>query len=364
MRILLHGATNGTNFGDCLFSVLFYRKLAERFGKESVSFYDRWPFGIGKHLRKTLRYTKRLTLSDYRGVDVFVYISGGYFGDGAKSLKNSSIRFVRYLLPGLVAVKRGVPLHVIGLEIGPLHHWFVRKAVSIILASSVLTIARNQESKEYAEQLGVSDVICSADTAISLQKSDFYGYASEGIKLFVSRLTKKVVFLHLLPHDSVDGEFMSKLIQPLIRYMNEHDEYCVVYGTDGGQRKRDFAQLGAVFSKQGIEHYYLDYTNVYDMCYFLDSTSLILTRKLHVGIVGAVFGKAVISTPIHMHKTVRFYKQIGEEDRCVPYGMLKGDTLYDLLNRYGENQISIPRELTEQAESNIKHLMDDLQKME
>jgi polysaccharide pyruvyl transferase WcaK-like protein len=50
---------------------------------------------------------------------------------------------------------------------------------------------------------------------------------------------------------------------------------------------------------------------------FIDGSELIVTSKLHVGIVGIATGCKVISIPTHS-KTIRLYKQLGLENFCIP----------------------------------------------
>ena len=364
MKILLHGAISGTNFGDCLFAGMFYDNLIKQFGKENIYFFDIPPFGIGNHVKEGLQYRRKLMLSDYRNIDALVYISGGYFGDGNKSIKASIIRYFRYLLLGLFAINRKINIYVIGLEVGPIHHKFVRNAVKKILTKSKMVIVRNEDSLKYTEKLSVQNVICSADTAISISEGDYCGKESDSTIELLKQINKKIIFLHMLPFDTVDISFIGKIIRPLIEFIKKHEDYCVVYGTDGGKKENSFEPLVSCFKDNNIVLYKHKYTNWYDMCYFLSKVNIIVTRKLHVGIIGARFGKSVISTPMHLYKTMRFYKQIGEAGRCVQYDKLTNETLYTLLDEYAEKNITIPESVIAQANQNIELLIKALNESE
>ncbi|MBQ1410029.1 MAG: polysaccharide pyruvyl transferase family protein [Oscillospiraceae bacterium] len=364
MKIMLHGAINGTNFGDCLFAGMFYDSLTKAFGEDSVVFFDMKPFGIGNHIRKGLQYRTKLKLSDYQHVDHLVYISGGYFGDSNKSLKGSMIRYIRYLMVGLYAIKRKKNVYVIGLEVGPIHHTFVKKAIRRILSKANIVIVRNEDSLEYVRSMGLDHAICTADTAISITQEDFAGKESDSTVQLLDGINKKIIFLHLLPYDTIDDVFLRNIINPLIRFIRLHDEYCVVYGTDGGKRINDFEKLDQIFLEHNITALEHRYTDWYDMCYFLNKVDVILTRKLHVGIIGSKFNKSVISTPMHLYKTLRFYKQIGEEGRCVQYTKLSDETVFDLLNQYADKKIRIPNEVVSLSNQNLSMLIADLKKRE
>lgn len=362
MKVLLHGAINGTNFGDCLFAALFYNKLSGAFGPENVFFYDIKPFGIGNHLRKTLNYYKKIPLDKYKDIDALVYISGGYFGDNNKSLRGSIIRYFRYVSIGLYAIRNNIKIYVVGLEVGPLHYKFVKKAILRILSNSKINIVRNKESFDYLEKNGITNKKCTADTAISLSKEDFNPFASTYVKNFVKHINKKILFLHMLPYEEIDNHFVEVIINPIIKFINENHDYCVVYGTDGGKKCKDFGKLDMLFKQNNITCFEYRYSNIYDMCYLLNAVSIIVTRKLHVGIVGSVLNKSVVSTPMHLYKTARFYKQIGEEKRCISFKNLSEDTVYNLLSEYKDIPIDIPDYIKDSASSNINLLMEYMRK--
>ncbi|MBP5303930.1 MAG: polysaccharide pyruvyl transferase family protein [Clostridia bacterium] len=360
MKILLHGAINGTNFGDCLFATLFYKRLTDAFGKENVWFYDKKPFGIGQHLRETLSYDKHLSSKEMQKVNALVYISGGYFGDGSKSIKQSMIRYYRYFTLGCRAVTHNKSIAVVGLEVGPLHHGFVKKAAKKILAHASFLTVRNEESKSYLEEMGITHSRCTVDTAVSLKDEDFLADVSDSMKQFVSFCEGKILFLHMLPSDKTNERFLKTVLEPVTKFVLEHPEYCVVYGTDGGKREMDDTWIKQKLESQGVKSYYALYRNCMDMCYLLNNASVVVTRKLHVGIVAATLGKSVISTPLHQYKTARFYKQIGQENRCVSYDKLDKDTVYSLLQTYASQPISISQDIRSLAQTNLDSLVEFL----
>lgn len=360
MRILLHGAINGTNFGDCLFAGMFYERLIQTFGYESVFFYDIRPFGIGNHLKEVIHYDKRMKLSDYKKIDALVYISGGYFGDSSKSLKGSIIRYLRYLIVGLYAIKHDIRVYVIGLEVGPIHYKFVKRGIKKILENAKLVIVRNEDSLKYVLGLDVQGAICTADSALSISSGDYMGKESSSTIQLLKQVNKKIVFLHMLPYDTNDDRLINKIVNPVIKFIESHKDYCIIYGTDGGKMVNNLDFLDKLCEERNILIYRHQYTNWYDMCYFLSKVDIIVTRKLHVGILGSKFHKSIISTPMHLYKTMRFYKQIGEEDRCIEYDKLTNESIYDLLLKYAEKKVSVPDAIVELSNKNIDLLVEDL----
>jgi len=83
---------------------------------------------------------------------------------------------------------------------------------------------------------------------------------------------------------------------------------------------------------------------------------LIITPKLHVGIVGAALGKSVLSFPYHIHKIKRYYRQIGEEDRCVLLKDITESVAYDKLIKYCSIPITVNDSFRDLAQKNLNAL--------
>ena len=151
MNILLHGAVSGSNFGDCLFADIFYNSLRQSFPDDNIWFFDRQPFGISQYLRSSLDYRYIMSDDDYNKVDALVYISGGYLGEDKKSLKESLVRYKRYVQLGKKYISKKIPILIIGLEVGPIYYGFLRKGIRNIIDRSVVLTVRNKESYDYCK---------------------------------------------------------------------------------------------------------------------------------------------------------------------------------------------------------------------
>src|SRR5690606_18712814 len=85
----------------------------------------------------------------------------------------------------------------------------------------------------------------------------------------------------------------------------------------------------------------------------LKCADLVITNKLHVGIVSVSLNGRVISIPTH-HKTVRFYDQLGLGDCCIATSNLSAQTLarsFDLLNSVSPDWGVVDRGLGELRQS-------------
>ena len=204
MNILLHGAVSGSNFGDCLFADIFYNTLRQSFPDDNIWFFDRQPFGISQYLRSSLDYRYIMSDDDYNKVDALVYISGGYLGEDKKSLKESLVRYKRYVQLGKKYISKKIPILIIGLEVGPIYYGSLRKGIRDIIDRSVVLTVRNKESYDYCvENLNIRKAIKTQDTAICVASMDIPQTTGKLDRLFED--AKKTLFLHV-PFGAKDDE--------------------------------------------------------------------------------------------------------------------------------------------------------------
>lgn len=83
MKIILHGATNGSNFGDYLFADIFWRRLKEVNSEGENIFFEFLKYGISDFFKKNLEYKYEFKKKDIFDADLLIYFSGGYFGESA-----------------------------------------------------------------------------------------------------------------------------------------------------------------------------------------------------------------------------------------------------------------------------------------
>ena len=135
MNIILHGATNSSNFGDFLFAKMFYDRL-EKINNGKNKFYEFPKLGIGDFYRIYIPYDKKQKIKDLKNADLLVYFSGGYFGESNSSLKETFIRYVRYFMIGKYFCKKKKKIAIIN-KIG--------KTPFLILLNSFLLLLKYLE---------------------------------------------------------------------------------------------------------------------------------------------------------------------------------------------------------------------------
>ena len=95
------------------------------------------------------------------------------------------------------------------------------------------------------------------------------------------------------------------------------------------------------------------YDGIDRMLSILKRVDLIITQKLHVGILGCLLEKSVLSFTIDKEKTISFFKEIGYSERCIPLSQTDEDTVFEQLSKYYSEPILIPQRNKDLAKENL-----------
>ena len=354
MKVLLHGATNGSNFGDFLFAKIFYEELEKNY--HEVYFYDFPKIGISKFFRKNLNYEKKTSIRKLLQMDALVYISGGYFGERKGGVKESIIRFIRYIPIGLLFMKLKKKIYIIGVGGAPISNKWLRGKFVKITNYADLVIFRDKKTSNYYKKHGVDrDVVTSTDTALLLSKVIIPDKNNAGVKLMDK---KNHMFIHLSGNLKTDKQIERVVIPAVNEFIKRNNNWVVIVGQDNIYHE-DYSDviLKKVHAKNKLKFFYDDPMKLFNL---IGSVDLILTPKLHVGIIGSSLMRSVISFPYHANKTKRFYEQIGYPERCTPLNVLRTSSLLNDILKYKDNKIVIPEELIQLSKTNISLLLDRL----
>ena len=351
MKVVIHGATNLSNFGDILFAHLFYNKCIEC-GMET-SFYSLPPYGIGVFLRKELNYQKKEGVLKFLKNDALVLMSGGYFGEDKKTKINTIKRYFRFFFPARLFMITGKPIYILGVGGGPLLSYFLQKSAVKILNYAKLVYVRDQETKDYFCEYGCNnEIIVTSDTALCIGNYTFP-------KLRIDRQENtqlnemRNILLHIMMDDERDTKISELVVPAINRFVDEHSEYGVVVCTDGVP-KGDLRKTKSFQAIRTNNKFAFNYKNSLELCSLINSIDVAITMKLHVGIVASALHKSVISFPMHREKVQRFYKQIGESDRCVSFNDISENVVYEKLRIYHQIPIEIPEEIKSLSLMNLE----------
>jgi polysaccharide pyruvyl transferase WcaK-like protein len=357
MKVILNGATAGTNFGDFLFAQMFQNSVSDVVGKENVYWFNS-RYAYSDFYRTHLQNSNQFPLSE---TDALVYISGGYFCGDDKTTKDHILRYLRYFDIGMKCLRRKIPYAIVGLEVAEPKSIWLKSIEKKLLKNAKVLVVRNEESLNCVKKYGIDTAICTADTVFAMQESFFAGRM---IPSEIENCAKRILFLHI--NSSIDGnkELKEKVVPIINHFLVGHPEYCVLISTDQCRANvrevvDDVADL--IQCNQVMRYYYKD---PIALCKVLQKCDFIVTPKLHVGIVGCRLGKSVVSFSGHTEKIKRVYAQLNESERTTPLSQLSFEKGIEMLEIYHDKPIVVPREIITNAETNLQYLDKFLKEIE
>ncbi len=310
----MHGSYFGYNFGDTLLCALFTRWMQQASG-ESVN------------LPRANKTNQLAIHAESRGMTPFLstkgvlFCGGGYFGEPKSGLQKWAVRnYIRHIFLAEVAMLMGKPIAIMGAGVGPISAVWLRKKIIRLFNAAQIVVVRDNESAEYLKKHGFTGQLqVASDAAISLKASMFPKQAvSDAKEILKPAGAKKKVFIHL---QNITAKQDAAVFETIASFLNKHAETVMpVIITDSKPRKFGLlpqqitARNAAAQFKQSIVWEYNG--EPWTMCALINEADLVITNKLHVGIVGTALHKFAISLP-HHQKTPRFYNQMALGDRCI-----------------------------------------------
>lgn len=346
-NILLHGATNckSSNYGDFVYADMIYQYLQN--AGMNAQFYQ--PSSFFCQYLKNYRTIFKIGKKD---VTALVYIPGGYFGEGhAANWKENTIHFLRFMPIGIWAAFHQIPIAILGIGAGPLQWFPLKKSVQYICNHAKLITVRDEFSYLTLKKLcpANSNIIRSADLIVT----------NKNLKINKSNCRNNKV---LLVHYNHSQEALGKFAEAVGMFFLKYPDYHIVVTSD--QILSGDELLFEKFKRlSGVRCTFHRYNDPYEMSNLIGQADLIITSKLHVGVVGALMGKSVISVPCHPEKTMRFYKEINEADRCIPLFDATSNKIFELMQEKRLQQICISDVYIKKAEITWKHFENFLKEL-
>lgn len=347
MKVLIVGATFNSNFGDLLFSHLFYDKCKE-VGFEHVSFWQ-WP----KHVlcdfvRNELDYHEKISVWQALRYDALILQSGGMMGDRIYTKNGVKLRFIRFFIPTLLFTLMRKPVYILGCGGGPLYSGRMRKMARFVWNRAKRITVRDEETRDYFLSIGVThEIQVTSDTAqvITPQQLPAFEKSAE----LDNYLKGRKMLLHVA-HFPKKGDVQDSVILPAIReFLQAHPDYALVVTTDKAEKN----DQTIAFMNDKKDYLFCPYRDCYQLASLLNCANVIITLGLHMGIVGAALGKSVISFPHNYNKTHRYYKQIGESERCIPLTDVTQSLVLSQLEKFHSTHIVLSPQIRELAKRNL-----------
>lgn len=360
--VYLHGSYFGKNFGDVLLVDIFAARIKKLGFSVILPFADKfYEEEVGCSVGRPL---------DESEIVYAVFCGGGYFGEpGTRkrywSLRNSYRHGRAYFL----FRKKKIPYGIFGVGFGPITHQpFLGIAKKIFLHAQYACV-RDIESFRFLEAYGVArSVDVFADAVMTLRASDI-PEAEVAKEITFKRDNNFDYFIGVhLTNKYDDSSAFDKIKKALVMFASRYGDAKFVFISDGKsrtgrklQQEIDALVLSDALPQDRVIH--ACYKSHWQMVALINKLDMIVTSKLHVGIVSSSLERNVISIPYHS-KTVRFYRQIKQEDRCL-VGELEVGSVFDLLSaHYGSAGVVIPDDVRRNAERNFEVISGALAKVD
>lgn len=356
----IHGSFMNDNFGDFLLYDITYRTCRELIDQDNIISADVSSTYVDSTNVNAFSKVKAINMCDCA-----VVTGGGYFGEPNKRFYKEywNLRFIfKHAIPlCLLSVKKKRYI-VVGLGVGPLSWKISRLLARRVLNCAEKVILRDTESYDYAKrELNVQrEIEVLPDLVLGC---DIECYTGEDLWVKSILLdTQYKMAVHLTTKNSDDGKGLDLVIDDLIDFATQHDGDWSYYIICDQSSERKYKRANELTEK--LKHFnaiFVPYESPTKLCTLLKNMDVVLTDKLHVGIVSTKMGKYVVSTANHQ-KTSRFYKQLGRERYTRRLqDIKKGDVLELLNNFYLSPTLPSITELELQSKKNLDKIKQFLQ---
>lgn len=327
--ISLHGAYHPNNYGDVLIMAIQSKWIEEITNKKVVL-----PFAT-KYYRDAIRPAEKMGKEGLNLSDKLIYGAGGYLGEPIENKWKWGFSFFKkHVYPAEFAIREKKEYAIIGTGIGPITNRFTRYELTRIIKNAKIVAVRDIESKIYLEKYGIIDkeITVTADVALSLEIEDLPQESIEKIKEKISLISgiKYGIHLGVDLNSELYGHKAKILYDKCIEFINSNETIApiLIVDNDNYQQNKSIEYLRSKINRECIIYKYED---IWEMTALLAELDAVLTNKLHVGIVSYTLGTLPISFPYHP-KTKRFYKQIKQENLCIPLLESNVDDIEAILN--------------------------------
>lgn len=311
MSYLLHGSYFGYNFGDTLLCRLFSEWMHGAGAKEVN-------VPLANERNRSLIGADRRGLLSIRGSDGLVLCGGGYFSEPRPNdIRWTARAYLRHILL-INRVRANMRYAILGVGVGPISSARLRRDVVAIFEQAETVVVRDPESAQNLYDWGVRRGIdVEVDAVVTASKSELLSGARTLSAIDEARIKfGGVAAVHVTAHPSKKELAVAQLS---INWFAQNTKMAVVLANDSVPRVAgsEWSQRISVpesCSDRIVRHTYTGEPG--DLVGILDAVDVVVTTKLHVGIVRCSLQKPVISVPSHS-KTPRFYRQMGLEEWCV-----------------------------------------------
>jgi len=321
MKVFLHGSLNNRNFGDeLLVSMMSFYVTRKRPGvtvhlKASEKCFD--------EIKQYTNVKNIKTILGISKVDTVIFGGGGYFGSPSEKLSRWDINFSYKFFPiFLLSIFLRKRILIFGTGFGPmpfvLNRWFLKRLVR----RSSRVFVRDVESMRFVRE----DLKCDAKLTSDMvsNRTLFMDFIKHNVPMYKYKEDKYIV-LHNISYNFFENTFAER--EDLSDY-----HFIIMYDSE---KEFQNAEITNYLTSNNVSFEIEGYESIGKVINIISGAQLVLTSKLHVGIVSTTLGVSTISVPVHI-KTIRYYQMFKIEDICLDKDQLKGlpymSTIKDLID--------------------------------
>jgi polysaccharide pyruvyl transferase WcaK-like protein len=331
-KIGLHGSYYGRNFGDTLILNIVNNWIKEFDPDIKVIL----PRIIDNQEAKEIIGERIFETSELKELDGLVFGPGGYFGEQStasyfKQLLWSWRNYQRHLSWVKPLYKRKIPYMIVGVGVGPISNLFLRRAIIRLFKNAKVIAVRDKVSYEYLKKWGVdlSKLYLFSDVALSLNAKEFKSESN-------TIANRKKIAIHFPGKELLEVGKMVHFVQFLVKVSQDHDLYYLEDNVGQFSNNLHKSHLVNDLADLGVNPTVFGYKSPFQVIEDISKVDVLITSKLHVGIVGYAMNKPVISIPRH-EKTFRFYEQVNRSEYCIKPSEITKEELLKIFNKCLQN---------------------------
>ncbi|MGX8698783.1 MAG: polysaccharide pyruvyl transferase family protein, partial [bacterium] len=253
------------------------------------------------------------------------------------------------IFPARIFQLLGKPVYLAGVGGGPLQSPFLRRSAVRMLNRAACIATRDRETAAYFSFYGVRRPIhTGTDPALVMDATLLHTLPGGPLPVSLAA-GKHYLFLHLMDKPEQDRRMAQEVVPAVNAFLSAHPDWDVIAGTDECTPPERLSALASWRALRQERAQRFSYDDIFTLCRLLERMELVVTAKLHVGVVSASLGASVLSFPLHPEKTMRFYRQIGEEGRCFPLASLQQKNIAAMLDYYADTPIRLPESVRRDA---------------
>lgn len=329
-NIAIHGSYYCMNFGDTLIISIIKKWVKEIIPGCLINlpFVNSIEEGV-----QIMNGEEFITDPSLINTKALIFGPGGYFGEPNGSIIKRNYWYLRnsfrHLLWNKKLYKNNIPYIIIGVGVGPINNYLMRKAIVRLFQNAQYVAVRDKLSKQYLVSWGCSgnSIEVTKDVALTTERNvnkQLKNKLKVGIHFSGNELTK---------YDKIDA-FVS-----FVKYLTSNYNVFLIEDEPNQSKNYNSDTLFGRLKNENIIIPSVDYISPDILLNELQKFDCLITSKLHVGILGYSFLIPVLSIPKHQ-KTQRFYNQIGKSEFCLDFKSLDTKLLIQKFEKCINSKIS------------------------